>query len=539
MKPIAIEALSWLVFSVGTLNLTELACASSIDPSIIDYTVSPISEDKTIGDPEDFIELLSGLVSTFKNAAIGDDNNEETEEDRALREKWDSSDSDDSDENSDGDTTEKIEDTTYIKLCHFSVREYLTSTQLQNSKKSEFFLDKDEANISLTRSCLACIIYANNASSAEEDNSEPEESEINLPILGYAVKNWGKHYDAIARVPRDLEALALKTLSPDSGILSHSITELEDDDSEVSEENLDSGMIASNPLFFTVAVESLRLTELVLSQSTTQINIIAGSSGTALHTAARTGNLQIVRVLLDKGADVHLSCGKNGTALDCAAAGGYLEVVKLLLDHGSDAGANNEESGTPLHHAAKSSINGPEIVSLLLAKGADVNAQGGEYATPLQAAAYSRNTDLVQLFLNKGADVNASGGKYGNALQAAAALDADDDDDDDDGLKVIEVLLQSKVDINISGGPYGRALYAAVATAVTSGRDWRQDPLVEYLLEHGATVHDPGSEWEEILVGIGEYVKKCYSAADEDDANGLAETTIEILRDLQRYYKGR
>ena len=58
---------------------------------------------------------------------------------------------------------------------------------------------------------------------------------------------------------------------------------------------------------------------------------------TVLMTAARTGNLEAVKVLLDHGAYVNAKENYRGqTALMWAAAEHHAGVVKLLLDHGAD-----------------------------------------------------------------------------------------------------------------------------------------------------------------------------------------------------------
>jgi len=53
-----------------------------------------------------------------------------------------------------------------------------------------------------------------------------------------------------------------------------------------------------------------------------------------------------------------------------AAERGHLDVVKLLLEHGADPNVQDDEGETPLHHAAAWRDN-VDIVRLLLEHGAD------------------------------------------------------------------------------------------------------------------------------------------------------------------------
>jgi ankyrin repeat protein len=48
------------------------------------------------------------------------------------------------------------------------------------------------------------------------------------------------------------------------------------------------------------------------------------------------GHEQVVKLLLDKGADVNAQGGRYGNALYAASLGGHEQVVKLLLDKGAD-----------------------------------------------------------------------------------------------------------------------------------------------------------------------------------------------------------
>ncbi|EXU98136.1 ankyrin repeat protein, partial [Metarhizium robertsii] len=95
-----------------------------------------------------------------------------------------------------------------------------------------------------------------------------------------------------------------------------------------------------------------------------------------------------------------------GNALQAASFRGHLEIVKLLLDKGADVNAQGGLYGTTLH--AASSGGHLEIVQLLLDKGADVNAQGGEYGTALQGASSRGHLEIVQLLQGRGAITSSS-----------------------------------------------------------------------------------------------------------------------------------
>ncbi len=96
-----------------------------------------------------------------------------------------------------------------------------------------------------------------------------------------------------------------------------------------------------------------------------------------------------------------LAQDKNGnTPLHEATSYGYTEVVKLLLEKGADLNAKNEFGSTPMLLAV---INGKKyIVRLLLEKGVDVNAKNRGH-TPLEWALIYNNEEIAKLLLAHGA----------------------------------------------------------------------------------------------------------------------------------------
>jgi ankyrin repeat protein len=81
------------------------------------------------------------------------------------------------------------------------------------------------------------------------------------------------------------------------------------------------------------------------------------------------GNLQEVKLLLDRGADMKVKV----LSLVIASRYGHTEIVKLLLDNGADIEAKNDYNKTPLIIASEEGHT--EIVKLLLERGADIAAK--------------------------------------------------------------------------------------------------------------------------------------------------------------------
>jgi ankyrin repeat protein len=153
----------------------------------------------------------------------------------------------------------------------------------------------------------------------------------------------------------------------------------------------------------------------------------------ALVFAARQGDIESAKVLLEHGADVNQQTEGGWTALLTAVQNRYYALAAFLLEHGADPRLQNKGGWSPLYIATDNrNIEGGdyptrkpdrdhlEIIKLLIEHGADVNARMRsstetrtifthqwlyeEGATPFLRAAQSSDVVLMRLLLEHGAD---------------------------------------------------------------------------------------------------------------------------------------
>ena len=214
-----------------------------------------------------------------------------------------------------------------------------------------------------------------------------------------------------------------------------------------------------------------------------------------LHQAAADGDLEQIRQLLSKGADVNTEDTEQRVPLYYAAVAGKMEVVQLLVEAGADVNARGNNNWPPLYmavkedniaiaeyliaHGADANAGRPledtpyfssiEMVQLLIAKGADVNA--GPW-TALHSAAEEGHRDIVELLIQKGADINAKNNKGRTPLYIAAEEGRND---------IAELLIQKGADINAKDNSGRTPLY----NAVEEGRN----DIAELLIQKGADIN--------------------------------------------------
>lgn len=136
------------------------------------------------------------------------------------------------------------------------------------------------------------------------------------------------------------------------------------------------------------AAGNLELVELLLKQGVAA-GITDGGGHTALYSLANEcsvpGAGALVRVLVQAGADVDASDGvKQCTPLHMAARRGNVEIARALLDCGAAIEKPDSLGDTPLRRAVN--CGKTEVAALLLAKGANPRARGSKGLTPLSAA---------------------------------------------------------------------------------------------------------------------------------------------------------
>jgi ankyrin repeat protein len=133
-------------------------------------------------------------------------------------------------------------------------------------------------------------------------------------------------------------------------------------------------------------------------------------NGTPLHLACLYGHFEIAELLINQGADLnawygHPSfVGDYGSPLDCACLSNHFEVVKVLIKHGAKV-HDDKRVENPLHTACNS--GDLEVVKYLLENGINVNDRGDFLDYPLRWASEINNLELVKLLIDHGADVNS------------------------------------------------------------------------------------------------------------------------------------
>lgn len=188
---------------------------------------------------------------------------------------------------------------------------------------------------------------------------------------------------------------------------------------------------------------------------------------TPLHWAARNGNLEVLKLLLEKNADVNLIDKDKCTPLVLALYNEKRDVVKVLIDAGTDVNLSNIFAMSALHYTIrfKYAIES----ALIINKGADLNAKIYDGKTSVHLACQGGRSEILKILLEKGAkaDLKDSGGNYPihNAVYFGDKI-------------AVGMLIDHKADINAKNG-FGRTpLHQAAASGYAE--------VTRILIENGA-----------------------------------------------------
>ncbi len=111
-----------------------------------------------------------------------------------------------------------------------------------------------------------------------------------------------------------------------------------------------------------------------------QVDDYTDDGFTPLGLACYFGHYDVARYLVLKGADVNLPSknGFNVYPIHSAAAGNYTDIVKLLIEAGAEVNVKQQAGSTPLHAAAQ--YGNLDMLIVLLERGAEVNVrmEGGK-----------------------------------------------------------------------------------------------------------------------------------------------------------------
>jgi ankyrin repeat protein len=169
---------------------------------------------------------------------------------------------------------------------------------------------------------------------------------------------------------------------------------------------------------------------------------------TLLHIASTYCQLKVMRLLMERTADINIRNAKHDSALHLAALSGSVEIIEMLLDNGVSVDLVNEENDTPLHVSALS--GNLEATKTLVEKGAPLNNVNKNGFTPLLWAANKGREEVFRYLTEMGADINVPDAKKNTVLYHAAVSGS---------VEIIKIVLDKGMCADLKNVHHSTALH--------------------------------------------------------------------------------
>ena len=206
-----------------------------------------------------------------------------------------------------------------------------------------------------------------------------------------------------------------------------------------------------HPLITAVKLQKVPLVKVILDTKADP-NICNKDGMSPLAVASCLENLEIMELLVKRGAEIKLSFPPHGTPLHIVAVEGKANAARKLLKMCMDPNVLDSEGTTPLRRAVENKQI--EVASVLLKHGANIHIEcPGDELSLLHKAAKRNDVKMLELLLKNGADPYETGVKGGTAMFTAAASGSCD---------AIDLLSQYSELINIPNKGTFTPLMAAI-----------------------------------------------------------------------------
>ena len=293
-----------------------------------------------------------------------------------------------------------------VQFSHFSVKEYLTSPRLAQSRGdvSRFHVDLNAAHTTLAQACLGTLLRL--GKHAGKNGSK------GFPLAKYAAQHWVEHAhfeDVSLRVRDGMDDLFDNSKPHFSAWLrTHDVDEQWDGFASWDRERLGS------PLYYAAFCGFYDLAERLITKDPKQVNLAGGYVLAPLPAALSKRHFRVANLLRRHGADVDIRDQNAWTPLHTTTTKPEsVDITRWLLEHGANANAQTDFNQTPLHHATHNADL--ETVQVLLEYKPDIGLRdtSDQSHTPLHEIlghverwTESKVVEIVWQLLKSGADPN-------------------------------------------------------------------------------------------------------------------------------------
>jgi len=237
-----------------------------------------------------------------------------------------------------------------LHFAHQSVREYLLRDN-HPTLYSDVGFDSFQETIAHQIVAWICLIYL--LSFDTQPISSETQGIRDFPLYDYAAAYWMKHIDRCGPLngPELPHCILLERFfdSTSGNAYAHWIRVYNPETGSIRKTSAVNPHQLPSPLYCAVLFRWPDIAKKMLQRGGhSHFSSMGGKYGHPLHAASWKGDIAMVKLLLEEGADVTTQAGVCGYALQAAANGKRVDVARLLLEKGADVNAvPDTEFGSP------------------------------------------------------------------------------------------------------------------------------------------------------------------------------------------------
>lgn len=277
-------------------------------------------------------------------------------------------------------------------------------------------------------------------------------------------------------------------------------------------------------LFGAASSGNIRLVKFILEQGIDP-NITNHSYETALHVASAQGHRIIVELLLDHGGNVNVKDCFSKSPLLLAASNGHLNVVKLLLQRGASLEEARDSYGRTILYYSQHHNQELEIIKLLLDLKFDLTTSSDEsklytgrgICELIIHACECGHMEVLKLLFENGADFAKANKCENRAPLLHYAVR-------NNQMSVVKMLLDLHFPVDETDSYDNTALWIVISKKKCSDDDVK---MIELLLDHGACTHKRALTDESI------FYRACRSALKYSQAAAKVKLLLEYGADIR------
>jgi|GEM_PF-6806101 len=273
---------------------------------------------------------------------------------------------------------------------------------------------------------------------------------------------------------------------------------------------------------------NLLVVQALLNNLSINVNAKLYDHSSALSLAVYKGHGEVVKELINAGADVNIKDDHSVSPLCKAIESGYTEIVEILINAGADVNIKDSKNLSPLHFAAEKGYT--KIVQSLINAGANVNVKDNNAVSPLFFAIQGGHINVIKDLIESGVRLNEKNNLGDSALHIAVI---------NEHLEIVQILIKYGSSLNVLNDDGISPLFQAIATGnINIVKTLAQSGSLITGKLHGYSALDMACDTEHIQINNIKMVQALLAnGADTSESTEWKKSSKNIIKSIGIYNK--